>query len=81
VIVWPPSRWRILSIPSTFSQRGIDSPASAALSAATSAGGLPVVAIASLPYLPLAAGFVIAIPLTWLQRRVRLQVRRRRRRG
>jgi signal peptidase I len=81
VIVWPPSRWRILPIPSTFSQRGIDSPASAALSAATSAGGLPVVAIASLPYLPLAAGFVIAVPLTWLQRRVRLRVRRPRRRG
>jgi signal peptidase I len=79
VIVWPPSRWRFLPIPSTFSQRGIDGPASA-LSAATSAGGLPVVAIASLPYLPLAAGFVVAVPLTWLQRRLRPRVRRRRRR-
>jgi len=80
VIVWPPSRWRFLPIPSTFSQRGIDGPASA-LSAATSAGGLPVVAIASLPYVPLAAGFVVAVPLTWLQRRLRPRVRRRRRRG
>jgi signal peptidase I len=80
VIVWPPSRWRFLPIPATFSQRGIDAPASA-LSAATSAGGLPVVAIASLPYLPLAAGFVVAVPLTWLQRRLRPRVRRRRRRG
>jgi signal peptidase I len=80
VIVWPPSRWRFLPIPSTFSQRGIDSPASA-LSAATSADGLPVVAIASLPYLPLAAGLVVAVPLTWLQRRLRPRVRRRRRRG
>ncbi|HEV2239590.1 MAG TPA: signal peptidase I [Streptosporangiaceae bacterium] len=79
VIVWPPSRWRFLPIPSTFSQRGIDAPASA-LSAATSAGGLPVVAIASLPYLPLAAGFVVAVPLTWLQRRLRPRIRRRRRR-
>jgi signal peptidase I len=79
VIVWPPSRWRFLPIPSTFSQRGIDAPASA-LSAATSAGGLPVVATASLPYLPLAAGFVVAVPLTWLQRRLRPRVRRRRRR-
>lgn len=79
VIVWPPSRWRFLPIPSTFSQRGIDAPASA-LSAATSAGGLPVVAIASLPYLPLAAGFVVAVPLTWLQRRLRPRVRRRPRR-
>jgi signal peptidase I len=80
VIVWPPSRWRFLPIPSTFSQRGVDGPASA-LSAATSAGGLPVVAIASLPYLPLAAGFVVAVPLTWLQRRLRPRVRRRPRRG
>jgi signal peptidase I len=80
VIVWPPSRWRFLPIPSTFSQRGIDAPASA-LSGATSAGGLPVVAIASLPYLPLAAGFVVAVPLTWLQRRLRPRVRRCRRRG
>jgi signal peptidase I len=77
VIVWPPSRWRFLPIPSTFSQHGIDAPASA-LSAATSAGGLPVAAIASLPYLPLAAGFVVAVPLTWLQRRLRPRVRRRR---
>jgi signal peptidase I len=80
VIVWPASRWRILPIPSTFSQRGIDGPASA-MSAATSAGGLPAVAIASLPYLPLAAGFVVAVPLTWLQRRLRPLARRHRRRG
>jgi signal peptidase I len=76
VIVWPPSRWRILSIPSTFSQAGVDSPVSAALSAVTSAGGVPAVAVASLPYLPLAAGFVIAVPLTWVERRLRLRARR-----
>jgi len=75
VIVWPPSRWRILPIPSTFSQPGIDSPAAAAVSAALS-GGLP--AVAALPYLPLAAGFVVAVPLTWLQRRLRPRARRRR---
>jgi signal peptidase I len=80
VIVWPPSRWRILSIPSTFSQKGVDSPVSAALSAVTSAGGVPAVAVASLPYVPLAAGFVIAVPLTWMERRLRLRARRRRRR-
>jgi len=80
VIVWPPSRWRILSIPSTFSQAGVDSPASAALSALTSAGGVPAVAVASLPYVPLAAGFVIAVPLTWMERRLRLRARRWRRR-
>jgi signal peptidase I len=80
VIVWPPSRWRILGIPSTFSQKGVDSPVPAAVSALTSAGGIPVVAAASLPYLPLAAGFVIAVPLTWLERRLRLRGWRRRRR-
>jgi signal peptidase I len=78
VIVWPPSRWRILPIPSTFSQPGIGGPAAASMAAV--AGGLPVAAVASLPYLPLAAGFVVAVPLTWLQRRLRLLARRRRRR-
>jgi signal peptidase I len=84
VIVWPPGRWRILPIPSTFSQPGIDSPASRAASAATSAakaGGLPVAAVASLPYLPLAVGFIVAVPLTWLQRRLRSLAWRRRGRG
>jgi signal peptidase I len=80
VIVWPPDRWRILPIPSTFSQPGIDGPASAAASAAV-AGGLRVVAVAPLPYLPLAAGFVVAVPLTWLQRRLRPLAWRRRGRG
>jgi hypothetical protein len=28
------------------------------------------------PYLPLEAGFVAAVPLTWLQRRLRLRIRR-----
>jgi signal peptidase I len=79
VIVWPPSRWRILPIPSTFSKPGIDGPA--ATSAAAVAGGLPVAAAAALPYLPLAAGFAAAVPLTWLQRRLRLRARRRRRRA
>ncbi len=80
MIVWPPSRWRILPIPSTFSQPGIASPASASASAASAAvaGGFPVAAQA--PFLPLAAGFAGAVPLTWLQRRVRLRARHRPRR-
>ena len=80
VIVWPPSRWRILSIPSTFSQAGIDKPAAASASAAAAAAlarGVPVAP--ALPYLPLAAGFVVAVPLTWLERRLRLRARRPRR--
>jgi hypothetical protein len=31
------------------------------------------------PYLPLAGGAVVALPVTWLQRRVRLRRRRPRR--
>ncbi len=84
VIVWPPSRWRILPIPATFSQPRIDSPAAASVSALASAAvarSLPLGAVASLPYLPLATGFVVAVPLTWLQRRLRLLGRRRRRPG
>jgi signal peptidase I len=83
VIVWPPSRWRILSNPSTFSQPDISRAASAAQSAASQramnralATGIPVAPGA--PYLPLAAGFAIAMPLTWLQRKARIRARRRR---
>jgi hypothetical protein len=43
------------------------------------ARGVPVAA--STPYLPLAAGFAGAVPLTWLQRRLRIGARRRRRKG
>jgi signal peptidase I len=59
VIVWPPSRWRTLPIPSTFDQPAIKAAAAAA------------------PYAPLAAGVGAAVPLTWLQRRVRRKIRRR----
>ena len=50
-IVWPPQRWRVLPIPSTFDQHGISKPAAA--------GALPVTARAgaAAPYLPLAGGF------------------------
>jgi signal peptidase I len=64
MIVWPPSRWRILPIPSTFSQPGIDK------SAAAVASGTVRIEPAS-PFLPLAAGLAGAVPLTWLQRRLR----------
>ena len=62
-IVWPPSRWRILQIPSTFNQPGITAAQGAAPPGVTAAPGTP--------YLPLAAGFVVAVPLTWLRRRLR----------
>jgi signal peptidase I len=61
MIVWPPSRWRFLPIPSTFSQSGIAAPAAQALR----------LAIPTAPYVPLASGFVLAVPITFLQRRAR----------
>jgi signal peptidase I len=66
MIVWPPSRWRILQIPSTFDQPGID-PSSAARAAGAAAAVGTAIAPAA-PYLPLEAGFVIAVPLTLVQR-------------
>jgi signal peptidase I len=78
MIVWPPSRWRILPIPSTFLQPGI-------VKSGSSAAGLPGAAPSgavriepAAPFLPLAAGFAGAVPLTWLQRRLRRRRWRRR---
>jgi signal peptidase I len=68
MIVWPPSRWRVLSIPATFGQAGIHGSQGAALGAAVAP---------TAPYLPLEAGFVVAVPLTWLQRRLRRRAMRR----
>jgi signal peptidase I len=86
VIVWPPSQWRILPIPSTFLQPGIDKPAGSAASgnasSAATAQLLRAAVIRPEPsYLPLAAGFVGAVPLTWLQRRARRRLRDRLRAG
>jgi signal peptidase I len=84
MIVWPPSRWRILPIPATFDRPGIDSPAAgsatgtAALNLAAIAGARVVPAAS---YLPLGAGFAGAVPLTWLQLRVRRQLAGRRGQG
>jgi len=65
MIVWPPSRWRVLAIPSTFGQPGI--------AAAHGAASLGTTIVPAAPYLPLEAGFLAAVPLTWLQRRLRLR--------
>jgi signal peptidase I len=64
VIVWPPSRWRILPIPATFSQPGLTGAVSKAAGAAA-------------PYAPLGAGVLVALPLTWLQRGARRRLVRR----
>jgi signal peptidase I len=85
MIVWPPSRWRVLPIPSTFGQPGVTSgkpaagaaPRSGSSPAAVSTAALgQVVVKPSAPLLPLELGFAGAVPLTWLQRRVRLRPRR-----
>jgi signal peptidase I len=78
MIVWPPSRWRILPIPSTFLQPGIAKSGSsaAALSGAAPSGVVRIEPAA--PFLPLAAGFAGAVPLTLLQRRLRRRRWRRR---
>jgi signal peptidase I len=72
MIVWPPSRWRILQIPSTFLQPGIAPSSAAGSSHAASAAVAAGMAVApAAPYLPLEAGFAIAVPLTLVRRRLR----------
>ena len=78
VIIWPPSRWRFLPIPATFEQSSLGKQAPAA-----SGNGPADLLGARLepagPALPLSLGFAGALPLTWLQRTVRLRAGRRRR--
>jgi signal peptidase I len=81
VIIWPPSRWGFLNIPATFSQPKLN--ASAATAGGSSAvlakamdNGTPLQTAGSA--LPLALGFAGAVPLTWLQRRARRRLFRRR---
>jgi signal peptidase I len=80
VVVWPPSHWKFLPIPSTFSQPGISRAGAAAAgrAGADAAGGvLGARVVPGPPFLPLAAGVTGAVPLTWLQLRVRRRLRNR----
>ncbi len=84
VIVWPASRWRVLSIPATFSQPALSAAAghSSGLMAGARAAGSQALAGAvpvqpAAPLAPLALGFTGAIPLTLLQRRLRRPLARR----
>ena len=83
VIIWPPSRWGFLNIPATFEQPQLNAStaaggnaaaggSSAALEAALD-NGTPVSQTAS--PLPLALGFIGAVPITWLQRKARTRRR------
>jgi signal peptidase I len=78
VIVAPISRWRILPIPATFEQPRLNA-ASAALAANPETSGLGLLQASggsvpgalALPGAPAAAGLLVAMPLTLLQRRLR----------
>jgi signal peptidase I len=76
VIIWPVDRWRFLPIPATFEQPKLNS-SSAAAPAGTAAGHADAAAPLSArlepssPALPLSLGFATALPVSWLQRRVR----------
>ena len=84
VIIWPVSRWRFLPIPATFEQPKLSAAAPPAAQgtgpAATrdTANSLSARLEPSSPALPLALGFAAAVPVTWLQRRARLRLARRR---
>ena len=89
VIIWPVSRWRILPIPATFQQPKLNAAASAGASAGAGSGAetadaAQTAALLSArlqpsgPALPLSLGFAVALPLTWLQRRARIRIARRR---
>jgi signal peptidase I len=71
ILVWPANRWRVLQIPATFEQPRVGKPAAA------SAGALAPAIGAGAPYLPLAGGLAVALPLTRLRGRVRRRRRRR----
>jgi signal peptidase I len=78
--VWPPSRWRVLSIPATFQQPALNgSKAAAGQPAARQIAGSQLLSAPVVPApstVPLAAGVVGAVPLTWAQRRLRRRIRR-----
>lgn len=84
VIIWPISRWRFLPIPATFQQPKLNAAASSGAGtpdAAQTAALLSARLQPSGPALPLSLGFAGALPLTWLQRRVRIRIARRRETG
>jgi signal peptidase I len=66
VIVAPVSRWRVLPIPTTFQQPRLAQAAGPAAPAA-----LPVLSAPTASAVPLGFGLAGAVPLTWLQLRLR----------
>jgi len=86
VIIWPPSQVGFLNIPATFEQPKLNASTAAGSNAA--AGGSSAALLAAMDNgtplrpasspLPLALGFIGAVPLTWLQRTIRLRRKARR---
>jgi signal peptidase I len=81
MIIAPVSRWRILPIPATFEQHKL----LASTAAMAGPAGLPALAAqsaaamaAGTPAGPSALGLLGAVPLTWLQRRLRRRFQARR---
>jgi signal peptidase I len=72
VIVAPVSRWRVLRIPATFEQPRLTQAAGAAGPAAA----LPALSAPVASALPLGSGLLGAVPLTWLQLRLRRRLGR-----
>jgi signal peptidase I len=78
VIIWPPSRWRFLPIPATFEQPKLNAAAAADPGTNDAATSLLSARLEpSSPALPLTLGFAAAVPITWLQRRIRRRLTRR----
>ncbi len=71
VIIWPPSRWRFLPIPATFEQPKLNAAATGPGTNDAAASLLSARLEPSSPALPLTLGFAGAVPITWLQRRIR----------
>ena len=78
VIIWPISRWRFLPIPATFQQSQLNASAAPASSGtpgtAAAADALSARLAPAGPAVPLSLGFAGALPVTWLQRRLRLRL-------
>jgi signal peptidase I len=79
VIIWPPSRWRFLPIPVTFQQPALNTSSAAPSLPADPSDLLSARLEPAGPAVPLTLGFAAAIPVTWLQRRVRMRITGRRR--
>jgi signal peptidase I len=77
VIIWPASRWRFLPIPATFEQPSLSKQATAGAAGGNGdamAGLVGARLEPAGPAVPWALGFAGALPITWLQRQVRLRV-------